>query len=172
MNRQEKHELVQSLKNDFTQHQASFVVNVQGLTVDQMQLLRKNVRQHGGKVKVPKNTLAKIAIREIAGMGDLEPFLKQQIAIVFADQDSVGVAKVLDTFARDNQRLHIVAGCVEHKVIDKSMIEFLSSLPPREQLLANVCGALRAPLAQHVLLLRQLMVRLLWVLKQAAEKSR
>ena len=171
MNRQEKQDLVQVLKHDFMHAQASFLVNVQGLTVEQLQSLRRNVRRQGGKVKVPKNTLAKIAIQEIPGTCDLAPFFKQQTAVIFADKDSVAVAKALDTFARENERLHIVAGCVERKVIDKSMIEFLSSLPPREQLLANVCGALRAPLAHHVILLRQLVVRLLWVLKQAAEKQ-
>jgi large subunit ribosomal protein L10 len=171
MNRQEKHELVQTLKHDFMHTQASFVVNVQGLTVDQLQSLRRNVRQHGGKIKVPKNSLAKLAIREIPGVCDLEPFFKQQTAVVFADKDSVAIAKVIETFARENERLHIIAGCVEQRIVDKGMIEFLSSLPPREQLLANVCGALRAPLAHHVILLRQLIVRLMWVLKQAAEKQ-
>jgi large subunit ribosomal protein L10 len=171
MNRQEKHELVEALKHDFSHNQASFVVNVQGLTVHQLQLLRKNVRQHGGKIKVPKNTLAKIAVRELEGMRELEPFFKQQTAVIFADKDSVAIAKVIDTFARQNERLHIIAGCVEKHIVDKKMIEFLSSLPPREQLLAKVCGTLRGPLTHHVLLLRQLIVRLLFVLKKAAEKE-
>ena len=171
MNRHEKNELVEALRHDFTENQASFVVNVQGLTVGQLQLLRRNVRQHGGKIKVPKNTLAKLAIREIPGVCDLEPFFKQQIAVIFADKDSVAVAKAIDLFAKENERMHIIAGCIEKHVIDKAMIEYLSSLPPREQLLATVCGSLRAPITQHLFLLHQLIVRFLWVLKRVAEKK-
>lgn len=171
MNRQEKQKLVEALKQDFNASQATFVVQMQGLTVDQVQQLRRKVRAQGGSVNVIKNTLSKIATTEIEGLAGLHPYMKNQVAIVFANQDSAGVAKALCSYEKDHEKMKIVAGCLERRVIDPQMIKFLGSLPPREVILAQVCGTLKAPITAHVSVLSQLMTRLVYVIKQASEKQ-
>lgn len=170
MNRQEKELVVDSLRKDFQASEAAFLVNLQGLTVNQLQELRKNLREQGGKLRLAKNTLTKKAAHELSAVCALEPYLKNQVGIVFAQGDSPAVAKILWTISQTNEKFSLVVGCFESKLIDKDMIKFLATLPPRPILAAKVCGTIQAPLVQHVSLLHQLLARFLWVLQAAAEK--
>ena len=168
MNRQKKQSVIEAMRADFSNSPAAFLVGVQGLTVGQMQKLRQGLRQKGGSLRVAKNTLASIAIGSLAN--DLRPYLKRQIAVAFASQDASTVAKVLCDYASENAKFTIVAGCLESRVINQDMVKFLGSLPPREVVIAQTCGMLKAPLVGHVSVLNQLVLRLLWVIKQASEK--
>ncbi|MGC2310416.1 MAG: 50S ribosomal protein L10 [Candidatus Babeliaceae bacterium] len=159
MNRSEKELVIESLKNNFLQSQASFLIEIKGLPVSKIQLLRKALYQHG-IMKLAKNTLAKKATENIAGMQGLKPYLKEQIAFVFAPSEASVVAKILCKFAKEEEKLKIIAGSLESEVIDKSKILFLGSLPPKEVIMARICGALKASVT-----------RIAWVLKQRAEKS-
>ena len=123
MNRNEKELVVESLRGDFRKSQATFLVGVQGLTVSQLQQLRRNLREHKGKMRVAKNTLAKIVAHDIPGMQELAPYLKRQIAIVFAMGESPAVAKVLWSVAQENEKVALVAGSFESRIIDKEMIK-------------------------------------------------
>jgi large subunit ribosomal protein L10 len=170
MNRQEKELQIQSLKNDFKKSHATFLVGVQGLTVSQIQELRKNLRAQNGVMRIAKNTLSKIASHEIPEVNELAPYFKKQIALVFAMGDSPAVAKVLYTLSQQNEKIDIVAGCFESHVINKDMIKFLGSLPPRPVLIAQVCGVIKAPLVQPIGVMHQVLARFLWVLKEVEKK--
>ena len=102
---------------------------------------------------------------------DLQPYFKKQVAVVFALQDSASVAKVLCDYEKENNKFSIVAGCLDSRLINHDMVKFLGSLPPKEVVAAKLCGTLKAPLVGHVALLNQLILRLLWVLKQASQKQ-
>ena len=160
MNRQDKEQLVASLRERFSASQAAFLVGVQGLTVAQVQSLRKGVRKFGGQVQVAKNTLLERAAEGIAGIQDLRPQFTRQIAVVFASADAPGVARAIFEVKRSCELLTVTAGCLDGKVVDGAMVQYLASLPPRDQLLGQVCGVLNATVA-----------KLLWVLKQASEKG-
>lgn len=171
MNRLEKRQIIDSLKSDFTQSNASFLIHLKGATVGQIQALRRGVRQQGGSLKVAKNTLMRIASQEVPGVKELDPYFKDQVGVVFAYQDGSAVAKVLSDFVRDNEKVSLVAGCFEQQVVGKEMIVFIGSLPSKEIILAQVCGTLQAPIAVNVSIMQQLVARLLWTLKQASEKQ-
>ncbi len=171
MNRETKQGVIDSLKGDFQSSKSTFLVGVQGLTVAQLQALRVGVRHQGGRIQVAKNTFAFIASESDEGAKVLQPYLKGQVALVFASGDSSAVAKVLCDSAKENGKITIVAGCLETRLIDKAMVEFLGSLPPREVIVAQVCGTIKAPMVRHVSVLQQLIVRMLYVLKQASEKK-
>lgn len=170
MNRQEKQAVIESLKSEFNQSQAAFIVHVQGLTVSEMQSLRQGLRKEGGTLHVAKNTLARQATESLDGIRDLQPYFKQQVAVVFAMKDPSSVAKVLCGYEKDHPKFSMVAGSLESRFIDQSMIKFLGSLPAREVVAAQLCGTVQAPLAAHVSVLNQLVVRLLWVLQAASQK--
>lgn len=171
MNRQKKASLIELLKDDFTKAKASFLVNYKGLSVAQMQTLRREVRAKGGKIRVAKNRLIKRAIDDVDGVCDLESHLKDQLGIVFAADDFTGVAKVLFDFSNEHPALTLVVGCLETELIDKDKISQLASLPSREILLAQLCGTLEAPMLDLANVLNVLVLRLLWTLKQIAEKK-
>jgi large subunit ribosomal protein L10 len=171
MNRQEKENEIKSLRDDFSTSQAMFLVKVQGMSVEQIYGLRKGLFEQGGKLRVAKNTLAKIAVKTMPKMDDLQPFFTDQVAIVFAMKEAPAVAKVIEEAAEKNEKLSIVVGFLESNVIDKEMIKFLATIPPRPVLLANLCGTVRMPLVMHVSLLHQVLARFVYVIKQISEKK-
>lgn len=171
MNRQEKELVIESLRADFGKSQATFLVGVKGLTVSQLQQLRRNLGAKNGKMRLAKNTLTKIVSEEIPGMSELAPYLKNQIAIVFAMGESPAVAKVLWDIAQENEKVALVIGSFESRIIDKEMIKFLALLPARPILAAQLCAAVQAPLVHHVRLLHRVVVSLLWVLNKAQESK-
>lgn len=171
MNRRQKEEVVETLKRDFQSSQASFLVEYKGLNVDQVLKLRKQLRQQGASFKVAKVTLMRRVASDVPSVEKLVPYFKNQVALVFAQSESPAIAKVLYDFARENQQLTIMAGCMDSVVLNKDSVKILASLPSKEVLLAKVCGALKSPLSGTVMVLSMLILRLLFVLKKIEEKK-
>lgn len=171
MNRQQKTELIDSLKNDFKNSQASFLVGYKGLSVSQMQELRRAIRANGGHLKIAKNRLVKRAIGEVDGVCELESHLKDQLGVVFATNEFTQVAKVLSNFSKENPALSLVVGCLESEIIDENKILQLALLPSRDVLLGQVCATLNAPIAGLARSLNAVILKLLWALKQVSEKK-
>lgn len=171
MNRQEKQRIIDLIKQDFASSQASFIVNMQGMTVEAVQQLRRELHAKKGTIKVAKNTLLKRATNEIAGINELAPYFKDQIAVVFATNEAPAVAKILFNTAKKQTHLKLKAGALDARVISVEDIEFLAALPSREILLAQLCGTLNAPIQQTASLLNQLIARLLYVLNEIEKKK-
>jgi large subunit ribosomal protein L10 len=172
MNRQEKQLIITTIKQDFSQSQATFLVGVQGLTVETVHILRKNLHAKGSQLKVAKNTLLRLALQDSAELSSLTPYFKDQIALIFAPTDAPAVAQIITQVAKENAKLVIIAGALSSKVIDKAQVEYLASLPSKEVMLARLCGTLNAPITGLVSVLHQLTLRLLWVLQQAQTQQK
>lgn len=147
MNRQEKEQVIKSLKNEFAESQASFLVGYKGLTVAQVQALRRKLRSQGGEFKVVKARLMKRAAEGVVGAQELEPYFKNQVALVFVNKEVAPIAKTLVDFSKENTALMIVVGCADKQLMEAGDIKLLASLPSREVLLAQLCGVLMAPIA-------------------------
>lgn len=171
MNRQEKQHIIDSLKHDFQNAQASFIVNIQGLTVSALQQLRRQVYAKEGHVIVAKNTLLIKATDGMEGYDGLQPYFKDQIAIVFTNNQAPAVAKILAQATKEHEKLKLKAGTLDARVISFEQIEFLASLPSREVLLGRLAGTLQAPIVNYVRILNQLIIRLLWVLNEIEKKK-
>ncbi len=171
MNRQEKSSAIEILKNEFQSNEAAFIVGMQGMTVAQVESLRRGVRTQGGKFQVAKNSLLRLATKDIPSVQKLSPYFKDQVAVIFVSKEASSVAKLICNVSEENEHLKIVAGCYESRVFDQDMVKFLGSLPPKDIMVAQLCGLLKAPIAQHVSVLNQIIARLLYVLKQASEKQ-
>ena len=165
MSRQGKQAIIDAIKDDFQRSQASFVVETKGMDVEAVQELRGQLFAHKGTMKVVKNTLLRRATGDLAGVSELGPLFKEQIAVVFAEEAPV-IAKVLYDIAKKGKVLVLRGGTLDAKVITKEQIEYLAQLPSREVLLAKLCSTLQAPIVNYVRLLSQLIVRLLTVLKE------
>lgn len=172
MNKQQKKALVDSLHERLENSRASFVVQYQGLTVRQMQALRKSLREKGGTLQVAKARLIKRAAQGITGVEGLAPYLNEQIGVVFASDEISAIAKILNDFSKDNEALVLKTGCVESKILNAAQVKRIAELPSREVLLAQLCGVLNAPMNQLVRALEWNMVRLVHVLKQVEEQKK
>jgi Ribosomal protein L10 len=171
MNRQQKERVVQSLREQFSQSPASFLVEYKGLTVNQLQDLRTKLRAQGGTFKVAKNRLMRIAVEDLAGNQPLVPYFKEQIGVVFASDQPPAVAKVLHEFSKIHAALALVMGQLDAKLLSPDAIKMIATLPSREVLLAQVCGSLKAPITNMHMVLKIQLIQLVVVLKKIADNK-
>lgn len=172
MNRQEKEQLVKVLKDDFLRNSFFFAVGYRGLSVADFYNLRKAVRAKGGQVKAAKLRLIKRAMDGVAGADQFVPLLNDQVALIFSEQESPEMAKVIFEYAKNNDKLSILAGLSASEVFSADAVKRIAQLPAREVLLAQVCGTLKAPMQQCVGVLNALLLRMVLVLKSIEEKKK
>lgn len=141
MPNQKNQETVSSIKEDLSGVSAVWVVDACGLTVKEMQALRHAVRESGSVMKVYKNTLMRIALEE-SELPTLDDVLEGPSAFVFAGADVAAAAKAVKNFAKENQKLEIKGGLMEGKAVNAAEVEAIASLPSREQLMAQIAGAI------------------------------
>lgn len=134
-------EMLASIKQDLENENAIWVVDYCGLTVNEIQTLRRSIRETGSTMKVYKNTLMRIALKD-AGLPELEDLLEGPNAFVFAGEDVAASAKVIKEFAKTNDKLEIKGGLMEGKELTAEEVEAIASLPSREQLMAQIAGAI------------------------------
>jgi large subunit ribosomal protein L10 len=148
LNREEKATVVAEVSAQVAQAQSIVIAEYRGLEVGTITALRKQARESGVYLRVLKNTLAR---RAIAGT----PFEKLSDTLVGpliygVSNDPVSAAKVLNTFAKDNDKLVLKGGAMPNTVLDVNGVKALASLPGRDELLATLLGTMQAPIAQFV----------------------
>jgi large subunit ribosomal protein L10 len=126
-----------------------------GLNVAAMAELRRALRAAGGDYKIYKNTLARLGARS-AGIDTLDEMLTGPTAIAFVEGDAAAVAKALRDYARGNPALVVKGGLLGQRVLTANEVTALADLPSREVILAQLAGALQAPIAQFASLLAAL----------------
>lgn len=172
MNRQEKAHVVESLKTDFLNSNASFVVRYRGLTVAQLSSLRKKLYEHGGSLQVAKVTLIKRAVRDLSKIDMIEPLLQEQIALVFTkENDSSVIAKTLHDFSKENESLGLLGGIFDSTVLQAEDVKILASLPSREVLLGRLCATLKMPIVRLAVVLKTLIARPVIALKELEQQK-
>lgn len=144
MNRTEKQELVADLHNLFTEMNSVVVAHYKGLTVAEVQALRAKVREAGAGYKVTKNRLTRLALADtkFEGLADL---FTGPTAIAFSE-DPVAAAKVMNDFAKTNDKLVILGGAMgDGKVLDVEGVKALAALPSLDELRGKIVGMIQTP---------------------------
>jgi len=138
-----KAEQVTELKGVFSTAASVVVAHYAGLTVAQMQTLRKQAKASGAKVKVAKNRLAKIALEgtDVASIG---PLLKGPTLIAYSG-DPVAASKVTVDFAKAHEKFVILGGAMGKTALDLNGVKALASLPSLDELRAKIVGLIQAP---------------------------
>lgn len=129
------------IKEDLEGASAVWVVDYCGLTVKEVQALRVSIREAGATMSVYKNTLMHRALAE-AELPTLDDILEGPSAFVFAGSDVAAAAKAVKNFAKDNDKLEIKGGLMEGEAVSAAEVEAIASLPSREELLAQIAGAI------------------------------
>lgn len=143
MNRTEKAESVAALKEVFSTSTVVVVAHYSGLTVAQMQTLRRQMKQAGAQVKVAKNRLAKIAL-EGSDVATIASLLKGPTLIAYSG-DPVSAPKVAVDFAKANEQFVILGGAMGKTSLDLNGVKQLASLPSLDELRAKLVGLIQAP---------------------------
>lgn len=146
MDRAAKSELVTQLHDVFKDTGVVVVAHYSGMTVAEMTDYRNRVRSAGGKVRVAKNRLAKIALEDTpaAGIADL---FSGPTCIAYSD-DPVSAAKAAVNYAKENEKLVILGGTMAEDVLDANAVKALAALPSLDELRAKIIGLLTAPQAK------------------------
>ena len=120
------------------------------LTSAKLQNLRKQLREAGIDFKVYKNSMSRRAA-EAAGLEGLNEHLTGPNAIAFSNEDVVAPAKILNDFAKKNDKLEIKAGVIEGAIASEADVKALAELPSREGLLSMLLSVLQAPMRNFAL---------------------
>lgn len=134
-------ETLAKIKEDLGGASAVWVVDYCGLSVKDIQALRREIREAGASMKVYKNTLVHLALAE-SELPTLDDLLAGPSAFVFAGEDVAAAAKAVKNFAKDNQDLEIKGGLMEGAAVTAAEVEAIASLPSREELIAQIAGAI------------------------------
>ena len=170
MARPEKTAVVEEIRSRLDDADAAVLTEYRGLSVRALAELRGSLRPSNTEYKVFKNRLARRAAEE-AGLTDILPLLEGPVAIAFVDGDAAAVAKSLRDFARGNQNLVIKGGILGETILSAKDASALAELPSKEQLLAQLAGAMAAPLQQMAGLLKALPQNFAYALRAVAEQQ-
>lgn len=170
MNRNEKEQVIVEMTAAFKAAKGVFVTDYQGLTVEQITKLRRDVRKAGGTFRVVKNTLLTKASTG-TDYANLHAHFAGTTAVVTADADPVAAAKALKEFSKEVDKLQIRAGALGARALSKADVETLADLPSLDQLRGKLAGLLQAPAGKIARLLQTPGGQVARVLKAHAEKA-
>jgi large subunit ribosomal protein L10 len=145
VDRAQKEKVVEELGQIFESSGVVVVAHYEGLTVAEMQDLRANMREAGGSVRVAKNKLAKIAL-EGKAVASITEYLEGMTVLAFSE-DPVAAAKVMDKYAKGNEKLVILGGAMGETALDPAGVKAVAAMPSREELIAQIVSQIGAPAA-------------------------
>jgi large subunit ribosomal protein L10 len=170
MVRPEKVAVVDEIKERLESADAIFITEYRGLSVAQMQKLRRALRGSEADYKIYKMSLTRLAA-EAAGLDGITDWLEGPTAIAFTSGDPVPTAKELQEFADGNENLVLKGGVLSGQLLDVDAIKALAKLEPREVLLAKLAGAISAPMTTLAGLMQAVIRQVATVVQQLAEKG-
>jgi len=174
MNRAEKTELANELKEKFSKAQVAFFADYKGLTAVQADDLRRTLRANKTEVKVLKNNVARLVTQGGALGEEAKALMESTVGptlVAFAYGEPAAAAKIIHKFAQDNEALKLKDSLMGVKRINASAIEELAKLPSKEVLIAKMLGSLNAPISNFVGVLAALPRGLVTVLDAIAKKK-
>jgi large subunit ribosomal protein L10 len=169
LDRAAKGELVKALGEVFKATKVVVVAHYSGLTVAQMQTLRRQMKQAGATVKVAKNRLARIAL-EGSEVASIAPLLKGPTLIAFSG-DPVAAPKVAVDFAKANERFVILGGAMGKTALDSNGVRALAALPSLDELRAKLIGLIQAPATKIAQVITAPAAKVARVVQAYADKS-
>ena len=140
--RENKAEIIEGLKQDLSEAQLAFVVDYRGLSVSEITDLRNRLRPIGGSCKVTKNTLMRIAVEGDENWQPMQEFLKDTSAFLLVGEEVGAAVKAYKEFQKATKKTELRGGVMEGRALTKQEVEALGDLPSKEQLYAQIAGAI------------------------------
>ena len=148
ISKDKKNAYIEEMKGFFNKTSSIFVTHYQGLSVKQIDALRKEMRKHGIFFKITKNRITKLAL-EGSKYKKLENLFTGPTAVAFSE-DAITSAKILTKFAKSNSNLKIIGGIMEEEPLSVEDVEKIATLPTLDEARAKITGILATP-AQKII---------------------
>ena len=139
-----KKEIVADLKETLSESTLALVIEYQGLTVAEISDLRRRLRPSGTVCKVTKNTLMGIAIQDDKKWEPLSELLKGSSAFLLVKEDFSSAIKAYQDFQKATKKTELRGGVMEGRLLKEPDVKALGDLPSKEQLMAQIAGAIKA----------------------------
>lgn len=169
MDRAEKAEVVSSLQQAFAGAGAVVVAHYAGLSVSDFEKLRVQMKQAGGQVKVAKNRLAKLALKETE-IADFSGLLTGPTVLAYSE-DPITAPRIAKKFADSNNKFVILGGAMGATELDADGVKALADLPSLDELRAKLAGLLTQPAAQIARLVKEPSASVARVISAYSEKG-
>ena len=143
MNKEKKQSYIKEMTAQFEKSEAVLVTHYQGLSVKQLDNLRKQMREHGIQFKITKNRITKIAL-EKSRCKDLSNLFTGPTAVALSE-DAISSAKILTKFSKENENLKILGGIMGKELLDVAAVANVATLPTLDEARAKIIGILRSP---------------------------
>ena len=151
ISKENKKNYIEEMKKVFSSSESVMIAQYQGLNVKELDSLRKELREKGILFKVTKNRITKIALKD-SPCKDLEKYFTGPTAAAMSS-DAITSAKILTKFAKSHNKLKIVAGFMDGKVLDQKEVAIIATLPSLEEARAKIVGILATPAQKLVSIL-------------------
>ena len=143
MNKEQKKMYIEDMSSKFDSTGAVIVTHYQGLTVQQLDDLRKKMREHGIKFKITNNRITKLAM-EKTKCKELSNLFTGPTAVALSE-DAITSAKILTKFSKENENLKILGGIMGTDILDVAGVKNIATLPSLDEARAKIVGILRSP---------------------------
>ncbi len=170
MDRLQKEQVVAELSGFFAEAESVVVGHYKGLTVSEVTELRSKARELGVSIRVTKNRLTRLALKDTPYEGLADHFTGPTI-MAWSSADPVSAAKAMNDYAKANEKLALVAGGMGKEVLDVNGIKALASMPSLDELRAKLIGTINAPAQKLAAVSQAPAKKLAMVFKAYAEKG-
>ena len=143
MNKEQKKQYIEEMTAQFDKSEAVIVTHYQGLSVSQLDDLRKKMREHGIIFKITKNRITKLAL-EKTKCKDISNLFSGPTAVAMSE-DAINSAKIMTKFSKENQNLKILGGIMGNDILDIAGVQNVATLPTLDEARAKIVGILRSP---------------------------
>ncbi len=170
LNKSQKSEVVRELTDKFRRQKIAIFSDFRGVSVAKSQALRRALRKNDAEYKVAKKTLLDRAL-DSAGVAMKTKDLQGEIGVAFGYGDEASPAKTLVKFGKENDTFKVLGGILGSRMLSEKEVLALSRLPSREVLLAQVVGAMSAPMRGLAAVLAGNMRNLVVLLNKVKDKK-
>ena len=143
MNKEKKNQYIDEMSKHFDKSEAVIVTHYQGLTVSQLDDLRKKMRERGIKFKITKNRISKLAL-EKTKCKDISNLFSGPTAVALSE-DAITSAKILSKFSKENENLKILGGIMGNDILDVDAVQNVATLPTLDEARVKIVRILRSP---------------------------
>lgn len=170
--KENKEAIIAELKETLSESQLAVVIDYKGLSVAEITDLRRRLRPKGAVCKVTKNTLMGIAVQDDSNWQPMSEFLKGSSAFVLVKEDISGAIKACQDFQKATKKTELRGGVMEGRALSQDDLKALADLPSKEQLMAQIAGALNSITAKIAIGIKEVPNSLARGLQAVADKDK
>ncbi len=145
MNKNEKNEMIGKIKTLTEESKGIYLINYEGLNVEDISLLRREFLKEGITYKVFKNSLLKRAFDEIGGYEDFNPLLVGMTGVAFTDENYIAPAKIIEKYFKKNDKFSMKGSFIESQFYGADKLGVLASMPTKEEVISSILGSITNP---------------------------